>query len=415
MTTKIIREQIVSITQHPSFIAWFKSVKSNPSDLIAINSSFIFRQDVKTVKNPKHLALKIGKTGKIHTQPVIIEGVNFNSDFKLIKIATLKSSPIKINEAMTGELKNLGLLVLILIGEVQDNIKLEQDVDHGSISKLYLDPTSKQNATVAQLSLTVNDTSDEEAIWQELVRQFNGTGRSGEVDQNLRHAIGVALDEIEKDAYALLVLPTKRPSDDTIIDSIINVLKQQRLEYKNALDLSNGEKSRSLQGYNELLRIAYNFSSDAIALLRLIVRICDLKPLVLWGTISHHYYLSEAFRALPWSRSRNKPPLKNYIQTIADARNSAFHNAFPFRKSLHVDLPGKALSGLSLRIFSSYPRRKENNLRYEDKELVEVLTEFTRAGERQVSSRFWHQNLQVIDETIALFDATKNLLVSTFK
>ena len=161
---------------------------------------------------------------------------------------------------------------------------------------------------------------------------------------------------------------------------------------------------------NDILRIAYNFSSDATGFLRLIVSLCDLKPVVLWGTIAEHHALSEAFNELPWSRSKLKPSLGNYQRTIADARNSAFHNLFPFRKSLSVSLPEAALGTPELRIFSEHTRRSENQLTYRDKELVDVLLEFTRARERRVSLTFWRQNLAVMDAAISLFQRTNEFL-----
>lgn len=98
--------------------------------------------------------------------------------------------------------------------------------------------------------------------------------------------------------------------------------------------------------------------------------------------------------------------MKNYVETISDARNSAFHNLFPFRKSLNVQLTGSALAGAELRIFSEHGRKKDNVLSYRDKPLVDVLTVFTRARERRVTTRFWKQNLEVMAEAVGLFEAT---------
>jgi hypothetical protein len=147
----------------------------------------------------------------------------------------------------------------------------------------------------------------------------------------------------------------------------------------------------------------------------LIVSICDLKPIVLWGTIAEHFTLSEAFRTLPWTRSRNKPSMKNYFSTVADARNSAFHHLFPFRKSLDVILPEKALRDVSLRFFSEHSRRKENRLDYQDKQLADVLLEFTRARDRRAPAQFWYKNLEVMDATIQLFVSTCDFLKTLYR
>lgn len=161
---------------------------------------------------------------------------------------------------------------------------------------------------------------------------------------------------------------------------------------------------------NDILWIAYNFASDAITFIRLIVSICDLKPVVLWGTMEKHFALAEALRNLPWHRHRNKPVLSNYCTTIADARNSAFHNLFSFRKSLDVALPEDSLQEAKMRIFSEHTKKRQNVLLYQDKEFVDLLFEFTRARERQVSLQFWERNLSVMDVTVELCDATSDFL-----
>ena len=47
---------------------------------------------------------------------------------------------------------------------------------------------------------------------------------------------------------------------------------------------------------------------------------------------------------------------------------------------------------------------------YQDKELVDVLLQFTRARDRRASPNFWAKNLDVMDATIDLFVETGNFL-----
>jgi hypothetical protein len=126
------------------------------------------------------------------------------------------------------------------------------------------------------------------------------------------------------------------------------------------------------------------------------VSICDLKPIVLWGTIAEHHALSVAFNQLPWARSKRKASLKNYQQAIADARNSAFHNLFPFRKALRVPLPETAIGAPQLQIFSEHAKKSSNELTYTDKGLVDILVEFTRVRERSLPVSFWERNGEVM-------------------
>ena len=145
-------------------------------------------------------------------------------------------------------------------------------------------------------------------------------------------------------------------------------------------------------------------------LIRLIVSICDLKPIILWGTIAEHFALSEEFRQLPWTRSHDKPSLKNYEYIISNSRNRTFHNLFPFRKTLKVSLSNSAIQKPELLIFSEFGQKKNNKLSYHDKELVDILTKFTRAREQRVSDHFWQQNLKVMDAAIELFKKTSTFL-----
>jgi hypothetical protein len=130
----------------------------------------------------------------------------------------------------------------------------------------------------------------------------------------------------------------------------------------------------------------------------------------MWGTLCEQVELDAAFAKLPWSAARGKPSLKTYSQAVADARNSAFHNLFPFDKSLRYDLPVGALQDAALILFPQYGSKNEEQLTFRDKELVDVLLEFTRARERRLPPEFWRRNLDVMDATISLFDATSAFL-----
>ena len=48
-----------------------------------------------------------------------------------------------------------------------------------------------------------------------------------------------------------------------------------------------------------------------------------------------------------------------------------------------------------LQIFAEHTKKGSNKLTYQDKELVDVLTEFTRARARSLSLSFWQKNLDV--------------------
>lgn len=404
----LIVESVRRLTQHPSFIAWRESEPVNSGDVLLINNSFVFR-DVKTNKADAFLSLVV-KDPPAEPDIAVARGVRFNVDFKRMACASSNlpaSTPL--GTSIAPQLEQLGHLVFLLIGEVQDTELSESPLNNGSFSVAVWDPTIPEVARVEADRIVVSRTDDEDLIWNAVATHFTAAGI--EIPEGLRDALGVALDHLQDSAVAHVRIPL--PGEDAgvgITDAILAVLREQRDEYAAAVSARTGGGATADSSLNDVLRIAYNFASDATGFLRLIVSVCDLKPIVLWGTIAEHQALSVAFHSLPWSRSKCKPSLKNYQQSIADARNSAFHNLFPFRKSLRVPLPETALGAPELQIFSEHTKKSSNQLTYKDKELVDVLMEFTRARERSLSISFWQKNLDVMNATISLFERTNEFV-----
>lgn len=412
--TQAVRESARSTINHPAFVSWFKGQKPAPGDLILINNSFVFR-DVRTPKSDLYIAFRVSDGGKPASTPAVAFGLKINSDFKLVS-AKARNLPtlISLQDAVEKQLHSLGLLVFILIGRVSDTTVLQEPLKSQAFTKLLWDPSQPKRTSVRGTHLLVSDVSDEELIWSDLEKHFRKSGEAP--PPALREAIGTAIDRLQDRAVATLSLPgSGLASGPTMTDAIVQVLRQHLDSYKTALSGLKSSSTGDSSAQTEVLRIAYNFATDATTFLRLVVSICDLKPIVLWGTISEHHALSEAFRSLPWTRSRVKASLSSYVSIVADARNSAFHNLFPFRKSLDVDLPDQALKKASLRIFSEYSKKSANALRFQDKELVEVLFEFTRARYRRASFHFWQQNLGVMSAAISLFDKTAEFLKRTHR
>jgi hypothetical protein len=302
-TLKVLREL-------PSVKTWLEQSNLSAGDLIVINNSFVYRQKLKTVKNEKYLALHVSDEGRISDEPVIVTGITLKSDIKLVKeVISLNVSPI--DEAIATELPRLGRLVFILIGKIKDNVLISEDLNQSAFEHVQLDPMHENLVEIYADHILINDTYDDEAIWQATCDFLINTGRGEEVDEALRTAIGVDLDKLEEEAYASLQIPDEKPPEESISNSIVEVLQEQVDHYEDALQRSQGDPAFDNEAFNELLRVAYNFASDATTYIRLIVSICDLKPVILWGMIGQHNKLSEAFRALSWLRSRNKPSLSN--------------------------------------------------------------------------------------------------------
>jgi hypothetical protein len=401
----LIRQSVAALIGHSGFRDWREDLPVKEGDLILLNNSFVYR-NVRTVKSDRYLALRAGKDGNVLPEPVTARGLSINADFKYIAHGS-KNTPelTALGDAVQDELAGIGTLVFILLGQIDDSIAVSTTLNHDAFDTVVWNPAQADLVEFAGNTLSVKDTYDEDAVSQAVRAHYEAQGQAA--PEGLSGKLSEALDRLQDQAMAALTIPDGSASlADGITDAIVEVLREQRELYAAALERCGGMPERDRAAFNEILRIAYNFASDATTFLTLIVSICDLKPIVLWGTIGEHHALSEAFRSLPWTRSRTKPSLNNYINAIGDARNSAFHNLFPFRKTLKVQLPEAAVQGANLLIFSEHGKKKDNQLVYQDKELVDVLTEFTRARERRVPPKFWQANLAVMDTTIALFDAT---------
>jgi len=409
-TLNRIAESIALLQKHPAFLEWRKTLKPGKDDIILINNSFVYR-NVKTTKSDSYLALRFKDDTQFERYPLVAHGLAINSDFRLIPAKSRNFPALTpLAEAASAELASLGVLVFLLIGTIEDTVVLSEPVNHAALTLLVWDPTLSSDIDLANTILRVRDASDEDAVWERVLAHFKAAKQKP--PDGIREAIAIAIDKLQSNAVARLVMPSaKAPSHSSMTHQVAEVLRKHRSAYAKALGPLS-PPSTAIADLNEVLRIAYNFASDATTFLRLVVSICDLKPIVLWGTVHRHHALSEAFRNLPWERARLKPSLEGYESIVRDARNAVFHDLFPFRKTLEVDLPQNALQNATIRLFSEYSRRKENQLTFRDKHVLEVLFEFTRARYRRAPSRFWQQNLAVMDATIELFEETGTHLAS---
>jgi hypothetical protein len=127
--------------------------------------------------------------------------------------------------------------------------------------------------------------------------------------------------------------------------------------------------------------------------------------------VDEWFRLAEIFRNLPWAKTKDKPSLDAYQQTVNNARNKAFHRLLPVDNTLRVELEGTKLGRITLRLFPEYAdRNTEQTMDYEDRALVELLTDFTRVSEKSVSPQFWQRNIAVMEGTIELLSRTSSAL-----
>lgn len=408
---RFTRESIRRIEKHPQFMDWVSKSRLKESDIVVINNSFVFR-DVSTNKSQFYLALEYEKDGQFKDRIFVASGLGrINKDFKIFQ-AQHPNLPklVDLSDAISSQLSEIGHIVFALIGKVDNDLVVEEEFRQARFTTIVWNPSQNELLTADDETLYVRDTTNEDELWSELVTLMERLNL--DIPAKMKTEFGSVLDKLQSKAVARLNLPS--PGEEItegVTDAIVELLKEQRDSYAKALEECGVDDPSSSTLFNEVLRISYNFAGDASTYLRLIVSICDLKPIILWLTIGEHYCLSEAFRQLPWARSKYKPSLKNYIDTVSDVRNRRFHDAFPFQKALRLSLPPSAVQNPELQFFSEHaPRANLNVFTFRDKPLVDILLKFTRARQRPVSSSFWDKNISVMDSIIDLFEATSQSL-----
>lgn len=389
--TQILAE-LNAISTEQLFIDWLnvETIPSGKTCYVVFNNSFLFREDIKTVKSPKYLACKISSAKSIDfNQCYVIQGISLNSPYKII-IDSPSLSKSTIIQEVRNELTDLGELVFVLIGEIIDDVQISESISNIDIREIVLNPTQTDLIEFAGRILKIKDYTDGKLIWDTTKQHLINEGKT--VPSNLSAQIESALLKIQRHAYSKLEIPSVIDSSKSyLIDKIIQVVQEHITDYSNNIANISGNQ----QAYNEILRISYNFVSDINKLLVLIINVCDLKPIILWMNIHKFLKLDIAFKELPFGFSNTKPSLKTYETLIKNARNKTFHQLFPFSKSLELRI--NSLDDIRLRMFSSFNNKSDNEMSYKDKKLAEILLEFTRVVEQSVDNTFWIKNQDVMN------------------
>lgn len=415
--TRIVRQKVAELVATDTFTNWFRGAKSADGDVVILNNSFIYRKPlIKTLKNSQYLCLKV-KQGKPDPEDVFVcRPGDLNSDFKLFSARSAHPLPLEIlDQALQTEVQRLGRLVFVLIGDLRD-VRAEVGVNHGRVGTLRFDPGAEAAATLEDVgngkrAIVVNQLTDPESAWETLkpkLEQEVGDSLAG-----LETAFGVAFGKLQDEARLRLVLPspTTAKTGASFIARLHDSVSEQRRLYEAALQQWTSGADVADAHLREAMRIAYNFADDAIKVLQLLVSVADLKGVLLWCTIKEHFDVAEAFRDLPWTRSHKKPSLERYREIIAGARNRAFHNLLAFDRTIEADLEGVDVKARRLTLLPAHGRRKTTvPFDYEDREMVEILTELTRAPEVAVSFDFWQKNAVVMESFEKLLASTENAL-----
>jgi len=407
LKNKIISE-IDTVIKTQFFRDWLKgeTVSVNASQFIAINNSFIFRDNIKTVKSEKYLAFDINNAKIFDLKKIfIVEGISFNSHFKLFT-KTTGQNRIDIETAIKKELTEIGEVLYTIVGDIQDTNNTSEVLSNTHFKKITLSPSLGLDFEIIADEIKIKDYSDREMIWTSIKSHCNTN--TLDIADNLPMLIDRAITNLQNNAFSNLALPKKfDPAKKYLLDKISLVIEEHLKTYK----LNIAKIDTDPNAIIEILRISYNFVSDVNKLLALIINLCDLKPLILWLTISKHFNLDFKFKDLPFGFSKKKASLSDYESVIKNARNKSFHQLFPFNKAIRFEL--EALEKVSVTIFSTYGKKDGNKMTYKDQELHDLLRSFTRVNEQIVSKIFWKKNEYVMQAVYEMIITTSEAIKAT--
>lgn len=389
-------------------------VGRNTNVHLVINSSFLYRdkQSVKTIQSPRRLVARLAATGKrVRSDDLsIVDDVTIRGHYKpLFQQDT--SAFIPLASAVGQELASVGDLLFILIGTVKGLRPCTQAVKGTGVKELRLVP-AYSGADIQLIEPGIYGIRRVLPLEELLGRVSQDLDQHGGMSPEDRRALAEAYDAMLDAAVTDVTVPTGKVLSpaDTILGHIVAALRNQTSEYKAAVKaLHNEPDDKSV--FNEVLRIAYNFSTDVLPLLSLFRSICDLKPLIFWSSIKEQWALYRAFASLPWAALGRKESLEEYQSIVSQARSYAFHHVLPFDSTVEVDLTSLDVRAQTIRLFVPFGQKQGRGVHLKDQKLADVLAEFSRAKQRPVSTVFWNANLNVMQEACHLAQQVLETLV----
>jgi hypothetical protein len=379
--------------------------------LLAINNSFILRDLIKeTSKSSLYMCADInpGTPATLNVASLkILDSETAHRNEQVIIHGPSKTASLA--KAIDTQSKFLGKLIFVLIGKLDKTLQAEAHIGHPDYNTLRYDPSLASDFEVDDVTKTIQTRvlGDLGGLAASIAAS-TGTQPSSE----LLRALAEALDHLENEAVVKVrgAVKARKNLSSSLLGELAASLRSERIAYTKAI--AAYVASASQDDYHRVLRIAYNFSSDAIRIIHLLICIADLKPLVMWSTVASHVRTAKSFEALPWLSTGKKASLGAYKSIIGNARNRAFHNFFAFNRTLDVVVDGVSLKATRLRLFRPYKRSKDTGdaFRYEDQNLVDLLVGFTRATERVVELGFLKANAKVMQATEGLVKETAEAL-----
>jgi hypothetical protein len=400
-----VKNQVNLIWKNSNFINWRKNEKLEPGDLIVINNSFLLRNDKSTSKNERYLGLKI-KNEKTYEIMIVKWNKKITTDFnKISKNSRESYTLVHIEEDINEMFEELGKLIFILVGKKISEDTIEKKIDHKSLKKITWDSSIDKAFILESSNLSFKDPYSNDFL-SSLIKFLADNGIDLTNNKKLSDDIEKSVKFLKKNAKTILEIPENNDFEDETL------LSQFYKSFNSELEIYEAMMENIDININEILRISYNFLGDGIRLFRLISSICDLKPLILWGTIYFHFIQNQILMNIPSLVPGRKVDLNYYDRMIKDARNNRFHTITDFKRTLQYNLPEDAIKSTTLTFFSDFSKKRENpnKLNYKDKKIVDLLKEFYRVEEITLPIDFWEKNYNVMKATNDIFKATSKIL-----
>ncbi len=405
-----INKQLVGILDSTAFKDWDKRDQLKIGDLIVVNNSFLRREGDAT-KNSKYLCLNVDPDGE---PAILLSPKRINVKFLRIPLARVGQYDLTgLRQAAEEELSQLGSIVFALVGEIGEDEPTAVRLPSTKIKDLeYLrfEPLQDRLAFLDNSAICINRLDDIDVVWKAVFRVLSDVD-SPDLD-GLADCFERSFSDLREAAGRPVNISRIRPDAPSILSEVVVGIQDQIAAYDQALEAHLAD-AKDTEALNEVMRIAYNFADGAGDLITLIIGLSDLKPILLWLTVSAQADLAERFACLPFALTgRSKPSLERYKTIVGGARNRAFHDLFAFGRPFRVPLEGNAFRAAQLRLFREH-RRVGPALEYQDRELVQLMEGFTRAAERPVPLGFWEKNSEVMHAVAAVAVALREALLMT--
>jgi hypothetical protein len=164
----VIRKNVAKLLEEESIKDKIEEEGNASSrDLLFLNNSFVYRDSVDTTKHPEYLCLQWNEELKLDVGSLRTGfPAGFNSDVKKFSHESNNKPKTRLlGQAVKEHVKNLGQLVYVLIGRIDDTITCEEKINHKSFDRLRFDPAAEKLASIENRVIIVNTLWDPQAAW----------------------------------------------------------------------------------------------------------------------------------------------------------------------------------------------------------------------------------------------------------